>query len=179
MKKKTLRMLNASEQELLRRTEPEALQELDEEALLELHTRVRRARTKYATLYRRRSSAQVKADRSRGRASATHARTAFKAEVFEKALARVSRQLAKAAKAHAQELRDERLAAARAVKGGEKGGKKGAKSGKAGKKGAGKAGKKAAQLPSAKAPQRTPARKRASAQSRAATRRHQARRSGR
>ena len=42
-----------------------------------------------------------------------HARTAAKAEVFEDVLARVSRQLAKAARASAQELREERLAAAR------------------------------------------------------------------
>jgi hypothetical protein len=172
MKKKTLRMLSASEQELLRQTEPEALEGLDEEALLALHTRVRRARTKYATLYRRRSSAQVKADRSRGRASATHARTARKAEVFEKALARVSRRLAKAAKARSDELREERLAAARAVKG-----SKG--NGKGGGKRKAKAPSQTKKLSSAKAQQRTPARKRSSAQSRASTRRHQAARASR
>ena len=171
MKKKTLRMLNASEQELLRKTEPEALKGLDEEALLALHSRVRRARSKYATLYRRRSSAQVRADRSRATASASHRRTAVKAEVFEKALARVSRRLAKVAKASADQLREERLAAARAVKG----------KGKA--KAKGKAKTKASsptkKLSSAKAQQRTPARKRSSAQSRASTRRHQAARASR
>lgn len=173
MNKETLRMLNASEQGLLRQTEPDALRELDEDALLELHTRVRRARTKYAKLYRRRASAQVRADASRGAASKTHRRTAVKAEVFEATLARVSRHLARAAKASADQLRDERLAAARAVKDG--GPKKGTK--KSTKPRATKATPKGkAKATAAKKKQRTPERKRAAAQSRSATRRSQAKR---
>jgi phage-related minor tail protein len=106
-------MLNASEQQLVRDTEASALAGLDEDRLAELHDRVRRARNKYTKLYRRRARAQVGSDASRARAHAQHARTAAKAEVFEDVLARVSRQLAKAARASAQELRSERLAAAR------------------------------------------------------------------
>ena len=44
---------------LVRETEPAAMEELDEDALLELHTRVRRARTKYTKLYRRQAAARV------------------------------------------------------------------------------------------------------------------------
>ena len=90
-------MLNATEQQLVRETEASALDGLDEDRLAELHDQVRRARNKYTKLYRRRASAQVGTDASRARAHAQHARTAAKAEVFEDVLARVSRQLAKAA----------------------------------------------------------------------------------
>lgn len=106
-------MLNATEQQLVRDTEPAVLAGLDEDSLAALHDRVRKARNKYSKLYRRRARAQVGSDASRARAHAQHARTAAKAEVFEDVLARVSRQLAKAARASAQELRSERLAAAR------------------------------------------------------------------
>ncbi len=106
-------MLNETEQELLRATEPRELKRLDEDELAVLHDRIRRARTKYSTLYRRRASAQVTANRSRKNASAAHAKARRKAEGFEDALARVSLQLAKVAAAAAEELKAERLAAAR------------------------------------------------------------------
>jgi hypothetical protein len=77
---------------------------------------VRRARKKYATLYRRRASAQVKTDTDRAKAHAQRARTSVKAEAFEDALARVSRALAKAARTRAAALRAERLEAARGQK---------------------------------------------------------------
>ena len=83
-------MLNESEKALLRDAEPAALAKLDEDGLLVLHDRVRRVRTKYSKLYRRRAAGQVGSDAARGRAHATHARTATKAEAFEDALARVS-----------------------------------------------------------------------------------------
>jgi hypothetical protein len=114
MNKATWAMLNESEKALLREAEAPSLGRLDEDALIDLHTRVRRARTKYATLYRRRASSQVKKDAGRSRAHAQHARTAVKAEAFEDALARVSQALAKAARARAAALRAERLATARA-----------------------------------------------------------------
>ena len=117
MNRSLLAMLNDAEQELVRATEPGALAALDEDELLDLHARVRRARTKYSKLYRRRGADRVTADASRGRASATNAKTAAKAEIFEDTLARVSRRLATVAGATAKELRDERLEAARAVKG--------------------------------------------------------------
>jgi len=112
MNNATWAMLNESEKALLRQADGASLARLDEDGLIDLHTRVRRARTKYATLYRRRASAQVKADAGRVKAHAQHARTAVKSEAFEDALARVSRALAKAARARAAELRAERLEAA-------------------------------------------------------------------
>ncbi len=118
MNQKLLAMLNEAEQELIRETEPGRLAELDEDELLDLHTRVRRARTKYSKLYRRRAGKQVAAEASRGRASAANARTRVKAEVFEDALAAVSRRLAAVAKASAAEIRAERLAAARGERAG-------------------------------------------------------------
>jgi hypothetical protein len=113
MNKTTWAMLNESEKALLRQAEASSLVGLDEDELIDLHTRVRRARSKYATLYRRRASAQVKKDAGRVKAHAQHARTAVKAEAFEDALARVSRALAKAARARAAALREERLETAR------------------------------------------------------------------
>jgi hypothetical protein len=113
MNKATWAMLNESEKALLRQAEGASLAALDEDELIELHTRVRRARTKYATLYRRRASSQVKKDAGRAKAHAQHARTAVKAEAFEDALARVSTALAKAARARAAALRAERLETAR------------------------------------------------------------------
>ena len=113
MNNATWAMLNESEKALLRQAEGSSLAVLDEDELIDLHTRVRRARNKYATLYRRRASAQVREDAGRVKAHAQHARTAATAEAFEDALARVSRALAKAARARAAALRTERLDAAR------------------------------------------------------------------
>ena len=107
IKKSIHNMLTDAEQALLRETEKAHLAGLDEDELVELHTRVRRARSKYSKLYRRRASAQVSTDATRAGAHAKHARTAVKAEVFEAALSRVSRELARAARASAEELRAE------------------------------------------------------------------------
>jgi hypothetical protein len=113
MNNATWAMLNETEKALLRQAEPSSLATLDEDELIDLHTRVRRARNKYATLYRRRASAQVQRDAGRAKAHGQHARTAVKAETFEDALARVSQALAKVARARAATLRAERLEAAR------------------------------------------------------------------
>jgi hypothetical protein len=113
MNNATWAMLNESEKTLLRQVEAPSLARLDEDALIDLHARVRRARNKYTTLYRRRAASQVKADADRAKAHAQHARTAVKAEAFEDALARVSRALARAARANAAALRAERLEATR------------------------------------------------------------------
>ena len=111
MNQKLIRMLNDAEQELLREVESDSLHELDEDQLLDLHTRVRRARTKYTKLYRRRAAQQVGSDGSRGRASAVNNAPRTKAEIFEDTLATVSRRLAAVAKQSATDLRAERLAA--------------------------------------------------------------------
>jgi hypothetical protein len=173
MNQSTRKMLNSSERQLLRETEPAKLRKRDDDELVDLHRRVRRARTKYIKLYRRRARADVKAHGTRALASKANKRTSVKAEAFEDALARVSRRLAKKAAKEADQLRQDRLAAARAAKGG--GGK-----GKGSKKRSAKKGKtsgdKGAKLTRQKKQLRTPERKRAAASSRAATRRHQAKR---
>jgi hypothetical protein len=157
-------MLTETETRLLLDAEPKAIRYLDEDDLVTLHDRVRRARNKYATLYRRRARERVAKDATRGRAHAVNVRTARKAELFEDALARVSRQLARAAAESAKELKAERLKAAqRPVP----------QSSAAPRRAVAKA------TSSGHEQRRTPARKRASAQARAATRRKQAARVGR
>jgi hypothetical protein len=109
-----LNSLTETEMMLVRETEPPQLAGLDEDGLAALHTRIRRARDKYVKLYRREASARVVEQGGRGKARPKNRRNAQKAEVFEDALARVSRALAVAAKHSATELKAERLAAARA-----------------------------------------------------------------
>lgn len=99
---------------LVRETEPAQLAMLDEDGLAALHTRIRRARDKYVKLYRREAAARVTEHGGRGKARPKNRRNSEKAEVFEDALARVSRALSVAAKHSATELKNERIAAARA-----------------------------------------------------------------
>jgi len=106
--------LTEAELALVRETDRDRLAGLDEDALAELHDRIRRARTKYVNVYRRTGAATVPVKGGRGVAKERNARNAAKAEVFEDALARVSRALAAAARASATALRAERVAAARA-----------------------------------------------------------------
>jgi hypothetical protein len=117
MNKAVLNSMTEAERGLVAETEREALVELDEDKLLELHTRVRRARTKYVKLYRRQASARVAQHRGRGAAYAKNQRDRDKAEIFELALARVSRRVDVVAKQAAAELRAERLEAARSNRG--------------------------------------------------------------
>ena len=127
-------MLNETEKALLREVEPKRLNKLDEDGLAELHDRIRRARRKYTKLYRRRASEQVDKDASRKKAHQQHARTVTKAEAFEDALAIVSDKLARAARDSAEELKQERLEAARSWRSGSSDeGKKKGKKGKGGK----------------------------------------------
>ena len=91
------------------------MRELDEDALLDLHGRVRRARTKYMKLYRRQASARIANVGGRGAARPQNRRNADKAEVFEIALARVSKQVDVVARRTAARLKSERLAAVRAA----------------------------------------------------------------
>ncbi|MFC7246198.1 hypothetical protein ACFQO7_27300 [Catellatospora aurea] len=101
--------LTEGEMMLVRETERERLTGLDEDGLLDLHDRVRRARNKYVKLYRRQSGLRVAESGGRGKANPKGTRDRQKAEVFEDALARVSRAVALAAKASAQQLKAERL----------------------------------------------------------------------
>ena len=175
MDKQLRQMMNETEQELLRQTEPDKLKKLDEDELIELHGRVRRARNKYAKLYRRRAAAKVGRDGTRARASKVNQRTAMKAEVFEDTLARVSRRLARVAWLSADQLREERLAAARAVKTTPSTSSKSAKS----VKGSSKSGTKAKTPSKGHKKLRTPASTRDAAAARASGRRKQAKRDSR
>ena len=188
MNNATRRLLSAADQELLLATAKRRLDELDEGELVELHTRVRRARNKYSKLHRRQASAQVVADAARGAASKKNQRTAAKAEVFEDALARVSRRLAAEARRSADELRRARLEAARAAKRGRpaKGKGKGAATttgkgkGKGKTKGTGKAGTTGSgHTRRGDAALRAPVNERATASARAKGRRAQAKRDAR
>ncbi len=120
MNKSMLAVLNTSERLLVAETDASALAALDEDAAVALQDRIRRARTKYVGLYRRGASARVVEQRGRGKAGPKNTTAAAKAEVFEEALARVSRRVAALARETAAQLRDERLAAARGVRTGRK-----------------------------------------------------------
>lgn len=111
-----LAVLNENERLTVAETETDNLSALDEEAAIELETRIRRARNKYVSQYRRAASARVAERGGRGRARPENTRAKMKAEAFEAALARVSRRVAVLARRAAADLRAERLAAARAAK---------------------------------------------------------------
>jgi len=112
----TRAVLNEAETLLIEETSREALAALDEDAAIELETRIRRARGKYVSQYRRAASARVSEHGGRGRARPENARAAQKAEAFERALSRVSRRVAVLSAQSAAELRAERLALARDAK---------------------------------------------------------------
>lgn len=119
MNKSLLAVLNDGERLLVGRTGRADLAALDEDAAIELEARIRRARNKYAGLYRRAASAAVAEHGGRGKARPENTRAALKAEAFEEALSRVSRRVAALARQSAAELRAERIAAARAAKQGQ------------------------------------------------------------
>lgn len=108
-----LHSMTDAERLLVAETERDAIADLPEDDLLDLHSRVRRARTKYVKNYRRAASATVETAGGRGKGFDRNSRDRDKAEVFELALARVSRQVAVRANQAAAELKAERLAAAR------------------------------------------------------------------
>ncbi len=112
----TRAVLNEAETLLIEETSREALAALDEDAAIELETRIRRARGKYVSQYRRGASARVAEHGGRGRARPENAHAAQKAEAFERALSVVSRRVAVLSAQSAAELRAERLALARDAK---------------------------------------------------------------
>lgn len=113
MKQAVLNSMTEAEQLLVAETSRDALAELDEEELLGLHTRIREARSKYVTLYRRNARGAVVKRGGRGFSYPKNQRDRDKAEVFETALAAVSRQVATQAARAAAELKATRLEAAR------------------------------------------------------------------
>jgi hypothetical protein len=115
-----LAVLNNAERLLIAQTERAELAALDEDAAIELEARIRRARNKYVSQYRRGASVAVREHGGRGRAAPENTRAVMKAEAFEEALSRVSRRVAVLARQSAAELRAERLAAARAASQGQR-----------------------------------------------------------
>jgi hypothetical protein len=116
MKASLLAVLNDTERLLIVQTEPAELAPLDEDAAIALELRIRRARNKYISQYRRGASARVAEQGARGAARPENRRAAMKAEAFGEALARVSRRVAILARQAAAELRAERIATARAAR---------------------------------------------------------------
>jgi hypothetical protein len=112
----TRAILNDTEKLLIAETSREALAALDEEAAIELETRIRRARDKYVSQYRRTASTRVAERGGRGAARPENAHALRKAEAFERALSQVSRRVAVLARESAAALRAERLALARAAR---------------------------------------------------------------
>ncbi len=110
-----LALFSANEQKLLVATEPKRLALMNEDELGDALLLVRRARNKYSKLHRRQASATVSEVGRRAATQSQNLRTLRKAEIFEDALARVSRAYAGAAKAAANELKSERLALAKAA----------------------------------------------------------------
>jgi len=115
----TRAVLNETENLLIAETDREALAALDEDAAIKLETRMRRARDKYVSQYRRAASGRVAEHGGRGRARPENVHAARKAEAFERALSQVSRRVSVLARESAAALRAERLALARAAKQGD------------------------------------------------------------
>jgi phytoene dehydrogenase-like protein len=169
MAKATFRVLSEKDKQLVLETEPKKLAKLDEDELIELHARVRRARNRHTKLYRQQAAGKVKSNRRRAGASASQARDRARAEVLEDALARVSRRLAAAARASADALKTERLAAAKGAKAKPTSGAKAPAKKKSKPAGTAKANKK----------RRTPASEKKRASAKGSTKRTQAKRDGR
>ncbi|WP_144711675.1 hypothetical protein [Curtobacterium pusillum] len=109
-------VLKDSELDLVRGLEPDRIRNLDEDALLRLHRRVRRARNKHVSNYRRKAAQDVGEAGARGAAYPKGAKSRLRAEIFEDALAVVSERLAVLAHRHAEELKAARLEQARVGK---------------------------------------------------------------
>ena len=112
----TRAVLNESEKLLIAETGRGELAALDEDAAIDLEARIRRARNKYVSMYRRGASAKVAEHGGRGRARPENALARQKAEAFERALSQVSRRVAVLARQSAAQLRAERLELARSAK---------------------------------------------------------------
>lgn len=114
MNQALLNSLTENERRFVGETSRDALADLDEDQTLELHGRARRLRDKYVKNYRRAAAAAVSSRGGRGLSYEENQRDRGKAEIFETALARVSRRLGALASESAADLKKERLAAARA-----------------------------------------------------------------
>lgn len=113
MNQTVLNSMSEAEQQLVAETSKQALIDLDEEELLALHARIRETRAKYVTIYRRNARGHVVKRGGRGFSYPKNQRDRAKAEVFETALAAVSKAVAKQASEAAAELKASRLEAAK------------------------------------------------------------------
>ena len=113
MNQALLNSMTVAERRLVAETSRDAMADLDEEELLALHSRIRRARSKYVSVYRRRASGAVVKRGGRGFSYPKNQRDRGKAEVFETALASVSKEVGVRATRAAAELKASRLATAR------------------------------------------------------------------
>ncbi len=85
--------LTAQENSLIAESHPDALAHMDEKQLRDLQSRLRTAREKNFNLLRRQGAARVEAEGARGAAQPANERRGEKIEVFDEALAAVSRRL--------------------------------------------------------------------------------------
>ncbi len=141
MNQALLNSLTEPERVFVDETSAESLALLDEDAVLDLHVRARRMRDKHVKNYRRGAGSSVPAVGGRGLSYEKNQRARGKAEIFESALARVSRRLGALAAQSAAELRKERIEAARSGSGGP-GGAASSPSGRVGGAGRGRVTKK-------------------------------------
>ena len=88
---KLLKSLSDDEFLLIRDTKKTRMVELDEDDLIDLHSRVRKARNKSVKLYRRAGAKAAVEKGGRGKGKRENERNFRRAELFEDALARVSR----------------------------------------------------------------------------------------
>ena len=117
MKQSVLRSLTEADTVLVLQTTRKNLDTLDEDQLAALHARVLRARNKHVSVYRRGAAARVETTGTRGGARPGNQANRDRIEVFEDALSRVSKRLAAVARASADALRNERIAAAKEATG--------------------------------------------------------------
>lgn len=113
MNQAVLNSMTSAEQRLVSETSRDALAALDEDELLDLLVRIRRARGKYVTQYRRNAAGAVVKRGGRGFSYPKNQRDRDKAEVFETALAAVSKAVGVHAARAAAELKKTRLEAAK------------------------------------------------------------------
>jgi hypothetical protein len=102
-------VLKSDELDLIRELEDSRLALLDEDGLLALHKRIRRARNKHTTNYRRKAASEVSEVGGRGAAASKSDKARARAYVFEEALSIISAELARVAHDAAEALKDERL----------------------------------------------------------------------
>jgi hypothetical protein len=110
-----LALFSEKEQTLLVATEPARLKLMSQDELGDALLLVRRARNKYTTMHRRQGSATVGATGRRASTQSQNLRTVRKAEIFEDALARVTKAYGDASRRAAAQLKSERLALAKSA----------------------------------------------------------------